>query len=209
MLPLENDGVMNFFFFLHYKDCIVQSNIYQFENQSVIVQSLVYWLVIYSLVRSHNLHFSSAGVQFISVSQSCQTLCDPMNCSTPGLPEFTQTHVHWVGDVIQPSHPLSSPFPPAPIRPSIRVLSNESTLCMRWPKYWSFSFSIIPSKEHPGLISFRMDWLDFLAVQGTLKSLLQHHSSKASILRAFENCCIPVCTQGTTDLNHWYYLICM
>ena len=76
-------------------------------------------------------------------------------------------------------HPLLL-LPPIP--PSIRVFSNESTLCMRWPKYWSFSFSIIPSKEHPGLISFRMDWLDLLAVQGTLKSLLQHHSSKASIL---------------------------
>ena len=110
-----------------------------------------------------------------------------MNCSTPGLPvhhqllEFTQTHVHRVSDPIQPSHPLSSPSPPAPIPPSIRVFSNESTLHMRWPKYWSFSFCIIPSKEIPGLISFRMDWLDLLAVQGTLKSLLQHHSSNASI----------------------------
>ena len=108
-----------------------------------------------------------------------------MDCSTPGLPvhhhlpEFTQTHVHRVGDAIQPSHPLLSPFPPAP-NPS--QLSNESTLRMRWPKYWSFSFSIIPSKEHLGRISFRMDWLDLLAVQGTLKSLFQHHSSKASIL---------------------------
>ena len=111
-----------------------------------------------------------------------------MNRSTPGLPvhhhlpEFTQTHVHRVSDAIQPSHPLSSPSPPAPIPPSIRVFSNESTLRMRWPKYWSFSFSIMPSKEMPGLISFRMDWLDLLAVQGTLKSLLQHHSLKASIL---------------------------
>ena len=113
-----------------------------------------------------------------------------MNRSTPGLPvhhqlpEFTQTHVHRVSDAIQPSHPLSSPSPPAPqIPPSIRVFSNESTLRMRWPKYWSFSFSISPFKEIPGLISFRTDWLDLLAVQGTLKSLLQHHSSKASILR--------------------------
>ena len=111
-----------------------------------------------------------------------------MNCTTPGLPvhhqlpEFIQTHVHQVGDAS--SHPiLGRPLlllPPIP--PSTRVFSNESTLRMRWPKYWSFSFSIIPSKDHPGLISFRMDWLDLLAVQGTLKSLLQHHSSKASIL---------------------------
>ena len=99
------------------------------------------------------------------------------------LPEFTETHVHQVSDAIQPSHPLSSPSPSAPIPPSIRVFSNESTLLMRWPKYWSFSFSIIPSKEIPGLISFTMDWLDLLAVQGTLKNLLQHHSSKASILQ--------------------------
>ena len=121
-------------------------------------------------------NFSS--IQFSSVTQSCPTLCDPMNHSTPGLPvhhhlpEFTQTHVHWDGDAIQPSHPLSSPYPPPPSPPSIRVFSKESTLCMKWPKYWSFSFSIIPSKEIPGLISFRMDWLDLLEVQGSLKSLL-------------------------------------
>ena len=127
--------------------------------------------------------------QFSSVAQTCVTLCDLMNRSTPGLPvhhqlpEYTQTHVHRVSDAIQPSHPGSSPLLLPPIPPSIRVFSNESTLCMRWPKYWSFSFSIIASKEIPGLISFRMDWLDLLAVQGTLKSLLQHHSSKASILQ--------------------------
>jgi len=127
-------------------------------------------------------------VQFSSVAQSCPTLCDPMNCSTPGLSvhhqllEFTQTHVHRVSDAIQPSHPLSSPVLLPPIHSSIRVFSNESTFHMRWPKYWSFNFSIIPSKEHPGPISFRMDWLDLFAVQGTLKSLLQHHGSKASIL---------------------------
>ena len=127
--------------------------------------------------------------RFSSVAQLCLTLCDPMSRSMPGLPvhhhlpEFTQTHIHRVRDAIQQSHPLSSPSPPAPITPRIRVFSNESTLRMRWPKYWSFSFSIIPSKEIPGLISFTMDWLDLLAIQGTLKSLLQHHSSKASILQ--------------------------
>ena len=128
------------------------------------------------------------SVQLSSVTQSCPTLCDTTSRSTPGLPvhhqlpEFTQTHVHRVSDAIQPSHPLPSPSPPAPNPSQHPSLSNESTLRMRWPKYWSFSFSIIPSKEIPGLISFRMDWLDLLAVQGTLKNLLQHHSSKASIL---------------------------
>ena len=134
---------------------------------------------------SKGLNFKS--VQFSSVAQLCPTLCDPMNRSTPGfpvrhqLPEFTQTMSI---ESVMPSshlifcHPL---FLLPPISPSIRVFSNESTLRMRWPKYWSFSFSISPSNEHPGLISFRMDWLDLLAVLGTLKSLLQHHSSKASI----------------------------
>ena len=103
-------------------------------------------------------------------------------CPLP-TPEVTQIHVFRGREAIQPSHPLSSPSPPAPIRPSIRVFSNESTLHMRWPKYWSFSFSISPSNEHPGLISFRMDWLDLLAVQVTLKSLLQQCTSKASILQ--------------------------
>ena len=107
-----------------------------------------------------------------------------MDCSTPSFPvhhqllEFTQTHVHWVGDAIQPSH-----SPSAFNLSQYQGLSNESVLRIRWPKYWSFSFSISPSKEYSGLISFRMDWFDLLAVQGTLKSLLQHHSSKASILR--------------------------
>ena len=123
-----------------------------------------------------------SSVQFSSVAQSCPTICDPMNRSMPGLPvhhqlpEFTQTDIHRVHDAIQPSHPLPSPSPPPPIPPNIRVFSNESTLHLRWPKYWSFSFSIFPSEELPGLISFRMDWLDLLAVQGILKSLLQHHS---------------------------------
>ena len=129
------------------------------------------------------------SVQFSSVAQLCLTLCDPMNGSMPGLPvhhklpELTQTHAHQVSDAIQPSHPLSSLLLLPPVPPSIRVFSYESTLRIRWPKYWNFSFSINPSNEHPGLISFRMDWLDLLAVQGSLKSLLQHHSSKASILQ--------------------------
>ena len=116
-------------------------------------------------------------------------LCDPMNRSMPGLPvhhqlpEFTHTHVHRVIDALQSSQPLSSSSPPAPNPSQHQSFSNESTLRMRWTKYWSFSFSIISSKEHQGLISFRMDWLDLLAVQGTLKSLLQHHSLKASLLR--------------------------
>ena len=99
------------------------------------------------------------------------------------LPEFTQIHVHWVSDALQPSHPLSSPSPPAPNPSQHQGLFSELTSQMRWPNNWSFSFSISPSKEHQGLISFRMNWLDLLAVQGTLRSLLQHHSSKASILQ--------------------------
>ena len=111
-----------------------------------------------------------------------------MNRGMPGLPvhhqlpESTQTHVHRVGDAIQPSHPLSSPSPPTLNLSQHQCLSNESVLNTRGPKYWSLSVSISPSNEHPRLISFRMDWLDLLAVQGTLKSILQHHSSKASIL---------------------------
>ena len=127
--------------------------------------------------------------QFSSVAQSCPTLCDAMNCSTPGLPvhhqlpEFTQTHVRRVGDAISSS---VVPFSSCPQSlPASESFSNESTLLMMWPKYWNFSFSISPSNEHPGLISFRMGQLDLLAVQGTLKSLLQHHSSKASILQRF------------------------
>ena len=125
--------------------------------------------------------------QFSSVAQSCPTLCDPMNRSMPGLP----VHHHLRGSLrltsiesVMPSSHLilCHPFLLLPSIPhNIRVFSNELTLFMRWPKYWSFSFSISPSNEHPGLISFRMDWLDLLAVQGTLKSLLQHQSSKASI----------------------------
>ena len=125
------------------------------------------------------------SVQFSSVAQSCPILCNSMNHSTPGLPvyhqlpELAQTHVHLVGDSIQPSHLLSSPFLPPSIFPSIKVFSNKLVLHIRWTKYWSFSLSISPFNEFSGLISFRIGWLDLLAVQGTLKSLLQHHSSKA------------------------------
>jgi len=128
-------------------------------------------------------------LHFSSVAQSCLTLCDLMDCRMPGFPvhhqllELTQTHVHWVGDAIQPSYPLLRPLLLLPlIFPNIRVFSSESALRIRWQKDWSFSFSISPSNEYSGLISFRMHWLDLLAVQGTHKSLLQHHSSKASIL---------------------------
>ena len=117
-------------------------------------------------------------------------LYNPMlDCSTPGfpvhhqLPELAQIHVHQVSDAIQPSHPLSSPSLLSSIFPSIRVFSNESVLWIKWPKYWSLSFNMSPSSEYSGLSSFRLDWLDLLAVQGTLKSLLQHHSSKAPILQ--------------------------
>ena len=127
------------------------------------------------------------------------------------LPGLTQTHVHRLGDATQPSYPLSSPSPPTSIFPSIRVFSNESVLHIRWPKYWSCSFSIIPSKEYSGLISFRKDWLDLLAVQGTFKSLLQHHSSKASILQHSAFLIVqlshPYMTTGkTTALTRWAFL---
>ena len=143
-----------------------------------------------SLMPGHWFTSSKCSVQFSLVAQSCLTPCNPMDCSMPGLPvhyqlpEFTQTHVHWVSDAIQLSHPLSSPSPPALNLSQHRglLIWNESPLCMRWPKYWSFSFSISPSNGHPGLISFRMDWLGLLADQGTLKSLLQYHGSKASVL---------------------------
>ena len=143
--------------------------------------------MLHVLVLGFVVHFLTLCLQFSSVAQPCPTLSDPMNRSMPGLPvhhhlpEFTQTHVHRVCDAIQPSHPLSSPSSPAPNPSSIKVFSNESTLHIRWPKYWSYSFNTSPTNEHPALISLRMDWLDLLAVQGTLRSLLQHHSSKASL----------------------------
>ena len=157
------------------------------EGRRLAIRNLRFFTLLTDKLPPINQGQSSRGKgQIRSVAQSWLTLCDPMNRSMPGLPvyhqlpEFTETSIE---SVMPSSHlilcrPLLPPNPP-----SIRIFSNESTLRMRWPKYWSFSFSIIPSKEIPGLISFTMDWLDLLAVQGTRKSLLQHHSSKALILR--------------------------
>ena len=140
-------------------------------------------------------------VQFSSVAQFCPTLCDPTDCSTPDLPVITNSRslLELMSiELVMTSNRLilCRPLLLLPsIFPSIRVFSNESVLPIRWPKYWSFSFNISPSNEHPGLI-FRMDWLDLLVVQGTLKSLLQHHSSKASILlcSAFFIVQLSICT---------------
>ena len=156
------------------------------------------------------------SVQFSSVAQSCPTLCNPMNHSTPASLSITNSQsllkLMPIESVMPSSHLiLCHPLLLAPIPPSIRVFSIESILHMRWPKYWSFSFIISPSNEHPGLISFRMDWLDLLAVQGTLKSLLQHHSSKASVFRP-SACFIvqlshPYMTTGKTiALTRWTFV---
>ena len=139
----------------------------------------------------------SVCLQFCSIPQSCLTLCNPRNCSMPGfpvhhqLPKLAQTHVHPVGDAIRPSHPLLSPSPPAFNLSQHQGLFQWVSSSHQGAKYWSFNFSISPSNEYSGLISFRMDWLYPLAVQGILKSLLQHHSSKASILQCL--CYIYIC----------------
>ena len=149
-----------------------------------------------------------SSFQFSIVTQLCPTLCNPMNCSMTGLPvnhqlpEFTQTHVHWVGDAIKPSHPLPSPSPSAfnlSQQERFSFFSNETGLHIKWSNYWSFSFSISLSNEYSGLISFRMGWLDLLAVQGTLKNLLQHHSSEASILQ----CSAFFIVQLTSIHDYW------
>ena len=167
------------------------------------------------------LHYYSFHIiikfQLSSVAQLCPSLCNPMNRSTPGLPvhhqlpEFTQTHVHQVGDATQPSYLLSSPSPPAPNPSQHQRLFQWVNSLREVAKYWSFSFNISPSNEHLGLISFRMEWLELLAVQGTLKSLLQHHSSKASIFRcsAFFTVQLshPYMTTGKTiALTRWTLL---
>ena len=151
-----------------------------------------------------------------SVTQLCPTLCNSMNYSSLVSLSFTIFKsllklMCIVSDAIQPSHPLPSPSPPASIFPSIRVFSNESVLRVRWPKYWSFSFSISPSNEYSGMISFRMDWLDLLVVQETLKSLLQHHSSIASILQCSAFFIVqlshPYMTTGKTiALTRWTFV---
>ena len=163
------------------------------------------------------------GLLFIyfSIQFSCSVVSDslwlleqqharlPYPSSTPGV---HPNPCHWVGDAIQPSHPVSSPSPPVVSNPSQHQgFSNESALCISWPKYWRFSFNISPSNEHPGLISFRMDWLDLLAVQGTFKSLLQHHSSKPSILRCSVFLIVqlsqPYMTTGKTiPLTRWTFV---
>ena len=133
-----------------------------------------------------------------------------MDCSMPGFPvlphllEIAQIHVHQVSDVIQPSHPLSSPFPPAfNLSQHHGLISNESALCIRWTKYWSFSFSISPSNEHSWLISCKIDWFDLLAVQGTLESLLQHHSLKASFVRLLAFFMVQLSHPSMTTGDTW------
>ena len=161
-----------------------------FTNKTLFVKTcpkiVVCWPLFYS---TEIIPYISESVQFSLVTQSRLTLCDPMDCSTPGFPvhhqplEFTQTQVHWVSDAIQPFHPLSFPSPPAFNLSQHQGLFQWVSLRIRWPTYWSFSFS--PSNEYSGLISFRIDCFDLLAVQGTLKSLLQYHSSKASVLQCY------------------------
>ena len=176
---------MSYWYILEINPLLVASfvNIFSHSDGCLFVLLMVSFSVqkLYSLIHS---------VQFSSVVQSCPTLCNPMNCSMPGLPvhHHSRSLLKLMSiELVMPSnhllfcHPLL--FLPS-IFPSIRVFSHESGLLIRWPKYWSFNFNISPSNEYSGLISFRMDWLDLLAVQGTLKSLLQHHSSKASLLRS-------------------------
>jgi len=156
------------FYFLYLEKLLLFSPFLVFFHNSIAIFLILFTLVV--------------------VVQSCPTLCNPMDCSMPDfpvlhrLPELAQTHVHWISDAIQSSHPLSFPSPLAFNLSQHQVFSKESAICIRWPKYWSFSFNISLSNEYSRLISFRMDWFDLLAVQGTLKSLFQHHSSKASIL---------------------------
>ena len=162
-------------------------------------------------------HYTTHQVQFSSVTQLCPTLCDPMNCSTPGflvlhcLPEFAQTHVHWVGDATQTSHPLSSPSPPACTLPSIRVFSNESVLPIRWPKYWSFSFSISPSSEYSGLISLGLTGLFSLQSKGLSRvfsnTTVQKHQFFGTQVFSIAQLSHPYMTTGKTiALTRWTFV---
>ena len=153
---------------------------------------------------SHFIPLCPSTVQFSSVTQSCPTLCDPMDCSTPGfsihhqLPDLTQTHIHQVGDAIQPPHPLSSTSPPAFNLSQHQGLSNESVFLIRWPKYWNSSFSIIPSSEYSGLIFFRMDWLYLLAVS--------QESSPAPQFKSINSSLLSVLFNATLTSIHDYYI---
>ena len=156
-----------------------------------------------STLRSHSRITITFSVQFSSVTQLCPTLCDPMNHSTPGRPvhhqflKFTQTHVHRVSDVINHLTLFCPLLPLPPIIPSIRDFSSESTLRMRWPKYWSFSFSISPSNEHPGLISFRMDWLDLLQSKGLSRVFSNTTIQKHQFFGA------QLSSQSNTHIHTW------
>ena len=163
-----------------------------FKNYICLVTCIhfkLYYDKVFSSISLMLLYFFIILLPCCSAPKSSLILCDPMNCSTPGfpvlhyLPQFAQIHVHWINNAIWPSHPLPHTFPFAFNFPRIRVFSNESALPIRWPKHWSFNFNISPSSEYSGFISSRIDWFDRLVVQVTLKSLLQHHSSKAWILR--------------------------
>ena len=160
-----------------------------YEVMGLDAMILVFWMLSYKPTFSLSSFTFINSVQFSSVAQSCSTLCDAMNRSSPGLPTITNSRSSPKPMSIESVMPSNDPILSRPllllplIFPSIRVFSNESALHIRWPKYWSFSFNISSANEHPGLISFRMEWLDLLAVQKTLKSLLQHHSSNVSILQ--------------------------
>ena len=178
----------------HWGACILSDHVFlQIKKKNEIMLFAATWMDLESVTLSavsqtKKEKYCMEFLQLSSVAQLCPAIYNHMGCSMPGLPvhhqllELTQTHVHWVGDAIQPSYSLSSPSSPAFNLSQHQGFSKESVIRNRWSKYCSFSFSISPSNEYSGLISFRINWLDLLAVQGTLKSLLQYHSSKASIL---------------------------
>ena len=153
------------------------------------LKKYMYILLNYFSVHQKLIQYYKSNICYCcSAAKSRPRDCDIRDCSTPGLPvphhlpQFVQVHVHWISDAIQPSHPLLPTSPFAFNLSRHQVFSSESALCIRWPKYWSFSFSISPSNKYSGLISFRIDWFDLPAVQETLKSLLQHHNLKALVL---------------------------